>query len=170
LELQDASEQEAALAVLQSLYAVKPLPELLSELSQEQQLQAALLADQWAVPHVSSTAAHLLANAVKADGGLSAVVQQRLLQHQLPDCLELLLKSVLLSLFGDLEAVWADPSLQDTLLGLPLHAMELLLSCNELKVRPALWELRRGPSAHKQCARTACFQTGSLHNSFFLFC
>jgi hypothetical protein len=47
LTLQDASEQEAALAVLQSLCAVKPLPELLSELSQEQQLQAAVLADKW---------------------------------------------------------------------------------------------------------------------------
>jgi hypothetical protein len=45
LQLQDASELQAALAVLQSLYAVKPLPELLSELSQEQQLQAAVLAD-----------------------------------------------------------------------------------------------------------------------------
>jgi hypothetical protein len=47
LELQDASEQQAALAVLQSLYAVKPLHTLLSELSQEQQLQAAVLADKY---------------------------------------------------------------------------------------------------------------------------
>ena len=135
LELQDTSEQEAALAVLQSLYAVKPLPELLAELSQEQQLQAAVLADKWAVPHISSAAAQLLVNAVKADGGLATAVQQRVLQDSvLPECLQPVLKSVLLALLGDLEAVWADHRLQDTLLGLPLHAMELLLSCDELKV------------------------------------
>jgi hypothetical protein len=45
LELQDAAEQTAALAVLKSLYAVKPLPELLSELTHEQRQQAAVLAD-----------------------------------------------------------------------------------------------------------------------------
>jgi hypothetical protein len=41
---------------------------------------------------------------------------------------------VLLSVFGDLEAVWADAALQEQLLGLPLSSMELLLSCDELKV------------------------------------
>jgi hypothetical protein len=130
LELQDASEQEVALAVLQSLY------ELLSELSQEQQLQAAVLADKWQVPHVSSAAAQLLVDVAKTEGALAAAVQQRVLRDAaLPECLQPLLKSVLLSLLGDLEAVWADRSLRDTLLGLPLHAMELLLSCDEIKVR-----------------------------------
>ena len=136
LELHDASEQEAALAVLQSLYAVKPLPELLSELSQEQQLQAAVLADKWQVPHVSSAAAQLLAAAASTPGALEEVVQKRVLSAAaLPDCLQPLLKSVLLSLFGDLEAVWADAELQKQLLNLPLPAMELLLSCDDLKVR-----------------------------------
>jgi hypothetical protein len=136
LDLQDASEQEAALAVLQSLYAVKPLTELLSELFQEQQLQAAVLADKWQVPHVSTAVAQLLVEAAKTEGALAAAVQQRVLRDAaLPECLQPLLKSVLLSLLGDLEAVWADCSLRDTLLGLPLHAMELLLSCDELKVR-----------------------------------
>ena len=136
LELQGTSELEAALAVLQSLYAVKPLPELLAELSQEQQLQAAVLADKWQVPHVSSAAAELLVDAAKTEGALVGAVQQRVLRDAaLPECLQPLLKSVLLSLLGDLEAVWADRSLRDTLLGLPLHAMVLLLSCDELKVR-----------------------------------
>jgi hypothetical protein len=134
LELQDASEQHAALAVLQSLYAVKPLPELLSELSQEQQLQAAVLADKWQVPLVSSAAADILAEAAST-GVLEQAVQQHMLSAQaLPECLQPLLKRVLLSLLGDLEAVWTDAGLQEQLLQLPLHSMELLLSCDELKV------------------------------------
>jgi hypothetical protein len=51
-----------------------------------------------------------------------------------PACLAPLLKKVLLSVFGDLEAVWADAALLKQLLGLPLHAIELLLSLDELKV------------------------------------
>ena len=136
LELQDASEQQAALAVLQSLYAVKPLPELLSDLSQEQQLQAAVLADKWQVPDVSSAAAELLVGAANTPGALADAVQHMVLAAEvLPDCLQPLQQSVLLSLLGDLEAVWADPTLRGKLLRLPLHAMKLLLSCNELKVR-----------------------------------
>ena len=135
LELQNASEQQAALAVLQSLYAVKPLAELLSELSQEQQLQAAVLADKWQVPHVSSAAAHLLEAALETGDGLADAVQQRLLQDPaLPDCLQPLLRSLLLFLLGDLEAALADARLRVQLLALSLPAMELLLSCDEIKV------------------------------------
>jgi hypothetical protein len=138
LTLQDASEQEAALAVLQSLYAVEPLLELLellSQLSQEQQLQAAVLADKWQVPHVSSAAAQMLADAAHIPGALVKAVQQRVLQDAaLPDCLQPLLKSVLMFMFGDLEAVWADAELQQQLLALSLPAMELLLSCGSLQV------------------------------------
>jgi hypothetical protein len=147
LELQDASEQQAALAVLQSLYAVKPLPELLSELSQEQQLQAAVLADKWQVPHVSKAAAQLLEGAARDPGALAEAVQQRMLSAvALPDCLQPLLKIVLLSLFRDLEAVWADAGLQAQLLRLPLHSMELLLSCYELRVRPGGNQLYSQPN------------------------
>jgi hypothetical protein len=164
LELQDASEQQAALAVLQSLYVVKPLPELLSELSQEQQLQAAVLADKWQVPHVSSAAAQLLADASNA-GGLTETVQQRVLSAvALPDCLQPLLKSLLLSLFGDLEAVWADAGLWDKLLGLSLPAMELLLSCNELKVRPD----RTCSSRAWKCLRTRCKAACTMRHSALL--
>jgi hypothetical protein len=163
LELQNASEQQAALAVLQSLYAVKPLPELLSELPQEQQLQAALLADMWQIPKVSTAAVQTLTTAAKTDAGLTdLVVQQFLGLDAYPTCILPLLKClpescfssssrtklscmrtsavtrVLLSVLGDLEAVWADAVLQDILLGLPLPAMELLLSCTELKVRSAV--------------------------------
>lgn len=63
------------------------------------------------------------------------VVDRVLFAEALPDCLQPLLKSVLLSLLGDLEAVWADRNLRDLMLDLPLHAMKLLMSCSELKVR-----------------------------------
>jgi hypothetical protein len=90
-----------------------------------------VLADKWQVPHVSSAAAQLLAAAASTPGALAEAVQHRILSAEaLPDCLQPLLKSVLLSLFGDLEAVWADAGLRDELLWLPLPAMELLLSCN----------------------------------------
>jgi hypothetical protein len=133
LTLEDADQQPAALAVLQALYGVKPLPELLSELTQEQQLQAALLSDMWQVPDVGTAAANVLVGT--ADGQLSEAVTQSLMSMQAwPECLHVVAKKVLLSLLGNLEAVWADEALQTQLLGLPLHAMELLLSCDELKV------------------------------------
>jgi hypothetical protein len=132
----DSGTPEAALAVLSSLYAVKPLPQLLSELSQEQQLQAAVLADKWQVPNVSSAAAQLLVVAANTPGALAETVKHSMLAvAALPDCLQPLQQSVLLSLLCDLEAVWADAGLRDRLLRLPLHTMELLLSSSQLKVR-----------------------------------
>jgi hypothetical protein len=136
LELQELSEQTSAMAVLSSLYLTKPLPELLSELTQEQQLQAALLADKWQVPNVSTAATKLLVEALNTEGGLSEAVKHRIMSAQaLPDCLQPFVKSVLLSVLGDLEAAWADAALQVQLLGLSLPCMELLLSFDELKVR-----------------------------------
>jgi hypothetical protein len=46
------------------------------------------------------------------------------------------IERVLLSKYGDLEAVWAPDgaSLQDSLLALPLYAMEVLLASDKLKV------------------------------------
>jgi hypothetical protein len=134
LTLQDASEQPAAMAVLEALYATKPLPELLSVLMQEQQLQAAVLADMWQVSDVSAAVVDQLIEAAKA-GKLSEAAEQQLLHMPAqPACLQPLLKHVLLSVFGDLETVWATDSMRLRLLGLPLPAMELLLSCDELKV------------------------------------
>lgn len=131
LTLEDAEQEPAALAVLQALFHVKLESGLLMELRQEQQLQAALLADMWQVAGAGAAAADV-------NGHLSAVVMQQLLLMQaVPACLNSLLRKVLLSVFGDLEAVWADQALQQQLLGLPLHAMKLLLSCDKLKVRQA---------------------------------
>lgn len=137
LTLQDASEQQAATAVLAALYGAKPMPELLSELSQEQQLQAAMLADMWQLPTISTQAADALAQTLRAQGKLSdAATKQLFSLTAVPDCLKPLLQQVLLSVLGNLEECWANEPLLDMLVGLPLSSMEVLLSCSELKVRP----------------------------------
>jgi hypothetical protein len=163
LTLQDAAQEPAAIAVLAALYSVKPIPELLSELPQEQQLHAALLADMWQIADVSTEAVKLLVDAATADQGLSQAAYEQYLQLAAPPtCLlplfEVLvgllvqqqqqqqtqcllqdsvvtLKRMLLSVLGDLEEVWALPALQETLLRLPVTAMVVLLGCDELKVR-----------------------------------
>jgi hypothetical protein len=42
---------------------------------------------------------------------------------------------VLISLLGDLDEVWADRELRETLLELPLRAMAFLLGSDKLQVR-----------------------------------
>jgi hypothetical protein len=154
LTLQDAAQEPAAVAVLAALYSVKPIPELLSKLPQEQQLHAALLADMWQIADVSTTAVKLLVDAATADQGLSEAAYEQYLQLAAPPAgllplFEVLvgllaqqtdqrsaatLKRMLLSVLGDLEEVWADTALQETLLRLPLTAVVKLLGCDELKV------------------------------------
>jgi hypothetical protein len=79
-------------------------PELLSELSEVQQLQAAMLADIWQLPAISTTIADMLTSIHRSQGKLSATVMRQLLHLQaVPDCLQPLLQRVLLCLLGDLE-------------------------------------------------------------------
>jgi hypothetical protein len=127
------------MAVLAGLYQVQPWPKLLADLTPQQQVQAAVLADMWQLPAASEAAVGVLqAMADNADNGdlPSAVLEQLLSLAAVPDCLMPVLESVLLSKYGDLEAVWnaEGGALQESLLGLPLHAMALLLASNTLKV------------------------------------
>ena len=154
LELQDASEEAAALAVLQSLYAVAPLGQLLAKLPQEQRLQAAMLADKWQVPDVSRAAVR----AIPAHALTKKLLQDFVQLPAVPNFLLPLLgpvastcisasgagtgmtedaKQLLLSVLGDLEAVLGDAALREALLALPPRVMKLLLSCDDLKVRVA---------------------------------
>lgn len=154
--------------MLQVLYAVKSLPELLSERSQEQLLQVALLADMWQIPKVSTAAVDVLAStASMTDTAVDMFLSLQahpacilpLLKSLPPTCFEaagqhtVKAKHILLSNFGDLEAVWADPALQEVLLGLRLPAMDLLLSFDELKasVWPATVATQHG--CLQQCMR-----------------
>jgi hypothetical protein len=151
LELQDASEEAAALTVLQSLYAVEPLGQLLAKLRQEQLLQAAMLADKWQVPDVATAAV----SAVPGDRLSREVLQQFVQLPALPTFLLLLLgpvskacfrnsgagagmakdaKRLLLSVLGDWEAVLGDAALRTALLALPPATFRRLLSYDDLKV------------------------------------
>jgi len=135
ITLPDEQQVPVALAVLAALYGVKPIPELLSELSQEQQLHAAVLADMWQIDAVSTAAVQLLQSAAKKLAGLSAAASKQLLSMPAyPEPLAPLVEVVLFSKLGDVEAVWGDAELQELLLGLPLAAMKLLLSRWKLKV------------------------------------
>lgn len=90
LTLNSVDQQPAALAVLQALYGVKPVPELLSGLSQKQQLQVALLADMWQVLQLTSTAVSRLYSHLQTHKNLTQEVTQQLLDLQaVPDFLHL---------------------------------------------------------------------------------
>jgi hypothetical protein len=142
ITLPDASYEPAAMAVLAALYLIKPVQDLMTELTQQQQLQAAVLADKWQVSMASTTAIQLLTAAENSAEGLdAATVDQLLLMAAVPDCLLPLLECAVLRRFGDLEAVWANIELRNLLMRLPLHAMELLLASGKLKVKkhPSIW-------------------------------
>ena len=117
-----------------------PWPRLLADLTPQQQVQAVVLADMWQLPAASSAAAELLQAAAGSAGRQSAVLDQLLTLAAVPECLVEVFRQALLSKYGDLEAVWgpAGAALQDSLLVLPLHAMELLLVSDKLKVRGRL--------------------------------
>jgi hypothetical protein len=159
--LPDASHEPAAIAVLAGLYWVKPWQELLADLTPQQQVQAAVLADMWQLPAASQAAVEVLQAAAASTDSLSTVLEQLLSLQVVPDCLlpvvehcwqallgkyseltavpqstQRLLEQILLSKYGDLEAVWAPggASLQESLLTLPLYAMELLLASDKIKV------------------------------------
>jgi hypothetical protein len=119
-----------------------------------------LVGDIWQIPWVTTAAVQLLVQMAKADAGLTAAayvgsfscapsptsccrcfsrwwrVQQgaHCGRPAVSAQFQPTIKRVLLSVLGDLEAVWADSALRDTLLALPLPAMAALLSCNDLKV------------------------------------
>lgn len=159
LTLQHEDEQEAAMAVLASLYKIKPLPELLSKLTQVQQLQAAVLADVWGLPEVSTEAVRLLLATADTGAGLTyETVMYYSQMNAVPSCMVPLLPKVLavcldsstehtlgnyrsaaeqalLTVLGNLNAVWADAALQQLLLDLPLDMMQLLVSSSRLLVR-----------------------------------
>lgn len=124
------------------------------ELDWEQQLAAALLADMWELPAVSTAAVQLLSDAacsISSASRTNRIFQALSDTCPLPSCLLPLfskaveavgnelggskrLEQLLLGVLGDLEGVWADKQLQEVLLGLPLPAMEVLLASDKLMV------------------------------------
>jgi hypothetical protein len=163
---------------------VKPWLKLLADLTPQQQVQAAVLADMWQLPAASEAAVEVLQAAGDSADRLAAVLEQLLGLEAVPDCLlpvfehswkallrkfselpavpqstRTLLEQVLLSKYGDLEAVWAPEgvSLQNSLMALPLYAMELLLASDKLKVRKGQWQCLIYPGI--VCFDSMCFSS-----------
>jgi hypothetical protein len=188
--LPDASYEPAAMAVLEGLYLVQPWQVLLADLTPQQQVQAAVLADMWQLPAAKEAAAGVLQTATYSTDQLSAVLEQLLSldaqpesllpvfehlwqallsqyssQSAVPQSTLLLLEHILLCKYDDLEAVWAPDavgaSLQKGLLDLPLYAMELLLASDRLQVNSSLAMLHNGECTVKPPASLGAPAAGS---------
>ena len=165
ITLPDASYEPAAVAVLAGLYQIKPWSMLRADLTPQQQVHAAVLADMWQLTSARDAALGALLEPTKitdrASAGspgvsdeqldsflsnlravrrsreqVSAALDQLLRLECMPDCLLPVFEQMLLSKYGHLEDAWADTALQQSLLALPLSAVELLLASDKLKVRP----------------------------------
>jgi hypothetical protein len=120
------------------MYIVKPWPELLGELKPQQQVHAAVLADMWQLPVATEAAVAVLKTSADSSTEKGQAVLEGLVSLKaVPDFLMLLFEKPVLSKYGNLEAVWgpAGASLQESLLRLPLPAIEMLLASDKLKVR-----------------------------------
>jgi hypothetical protein len=129
------------MAVLAGLYQIAPWSKLLADLTLQQQVQAVVLADMWQLPAAVEAAVCLLQTALASAGASTnkvlAVLDELLSLTAVPDCLLRVFEGALLSMYGDLEAVWdaTGAALQESLLELPIHAMELLLASDKLQVK-----------------------------------
>jgi hypothetical protein len=146
ITLPDASYEPAATAILAGLYQIWPWSRLIADLNPQQQVQAAVLADMWQLPVARGPAAKLLEVAADSADKAAAVLESLISMAVLPDCLLPVFEKALLCKHGDLEAVWAPTAaaLQESLLALPLHAMELLLASSKLKVGGFAWSYSNG--------------------------
>jgi hypothetical protein len=161
LTIDSAEQLPAAEAGIAAMYGV---PDAISSLEQHQAVHAVVIADMVHAEAAGQQALQTLQAAAKSEQGLTAAAMQALAALPVwPSCLLQLLptilqhapccsdstadlaavaaadaggrvQSVLLAALGDLQAVWSDAQLQELLLGLPLPAMQLLLSSDQLQV------------------------------------
>jgi len=96
------------MAVLAALYGVS----VADELSQEQLLQAAVLADMWQVPDVATAAVELLVDAANRPGLSEAATKAFLDLEVIPNCL-LPLFSAIVSSGGDATGWRVETTYQD---------------------------------------------------------
>jgi hypothetical protein len=66
---------------------VEPWPRLLADLTPQQQVQAAVLADMWQLEAASEAAVALLQEPAGSSERMSAVLEQLLSMAAVPDCL-----------------------------------------------------------------------------------
>jgi len=93
LVLQHPSQEPAAVAVLAALYGVSEA----DVLSQEQLLQAAVLADMWQIPDVATAAVKILVDVAKGSGLSKAAANAFLDLEAIPNCLLPLFSAVISS-------------------------------------------------------------------------
>lgn len=96
--LQNDSQLPAALAVLEALYGGRPVQDLLSSLSLQQQMYAAVLADMWQLESVSSAAMQTLQAALahaKSPGLLQSAMQAVFSLPSLPACLMPVIRNII---------------------------------------------------------------------------
>jgi hypothetical protein len=161
LTIQSAEQLPAAEAVIAAMYGV---PDAIKGLEQHQAVHAVVIADMVHAGAAGQQALQVLQAAAASDEGLAEAALQALAGLSVwPSCLLQLMPSImkhaaccrdstadtaavaasdagsrvqqlLVAAFGDLQAVWSDSQQQQLLLGLPLPAMQLLLSSDSLRV------------------------------------
>jgi hypothetical protein len=140
------------------------VPDAMSTLQQQQLVHAVVLADMVGKEDAAQQAVEALKSAARSEQGLSAAALEALASLAAwPVCLLQLLAAILksapccsidtskleditaadtnssmqrllLAMFGDLDAACGDRQMKQLLLGLPLPAMQLLLSSDQLRV------------------------------------
>ena len=101
LTLDSPHEESAALAILEAMYGVKPIPQILSESPCTQQLDIAVLADKLHLPAVCTPAVHGILTACKRSQSSAAAVAQHLASKQhVPGCLLPLVRQLFSSYDG----------------------------------------------------------------------
>lgn len=161
LSITSEEQLPGAEAVVAAMYGLETA---VSSLQQHQLVHAAVISDMLGATEAVQQAVSCLNTAILSEEGPSAVAQETLAGlHAWPVCLQKLLPAMaasagcckltsddlddildadddkvlqrmLLSVFGDLQAVWRHKQLEKLLLKLPLPAMQLLLSSDELQV------------------------------------
>jgi hypothetical protein len=101
LTLDSPHEEPAALAILEAMYGVKPITQILSESPCTQQLDIAVLADKLHLPAICAPAVHGLLAACKGSQSSAAAVAQHLASKQhVPGCLLPLVRQLFSSYDG----------------------------------------------------------------------
>jgi hypothetical protein len=161
LTIDSAEQLPAAEAVIAAMYGV---PDAISSLEQQQVVHAVVIADMMHAETVAKQALQALQAAAKLEHGPTAAALHAMAGLSVwPACLLQLLpiivehapcckvnttdlaaitaadvggriQQLLVAALGDLQAVWSDSQLHELLLGLPLPAMHLLFSSDQLRL------------------------------------
>uniref|UniRef100_A0A383W9A1 BACK domain-containing protein n=1 Tax=Tetradesmus obliquus TaxID=3088 RepID=A0A383W9A1_TETOB len=190
LTVGSAEQLPAAEAFIAAMYGV---PDAISGLEQQQVVHVVVIADMVHAEAAGQQALQALQAAAESEAGLEAAALEALAGLPVwPACLLQLLPSIvkhaaccrdseanlaavtaadaggriqklLVAALGDLQAVWSEAQRQALLLALPLPAMQLLLSSDQLRVPSedtVLYTAKRYVKAQKTAAKRAAAKAG----------